>query len=71
MCNYLPSRQPFFRYPLETRSSSPPTASASNLRRRLARNHSPQKAAESILAQHGKATDDALVLVARYLRDRP
>jgi len=32
-----------------------------------ARKHPPQKAAESILAQHGKITDDALVLVARYL----
>jgi len=30
----------------------------------------PRTAAENILAQHGKATDDALVLVARYLRDR-
>jgi negative regulator of sigma-B (phosphoserine phosphatase) len=39
--------------------------------RRLARNHPPRKAAESILARHGKTTDDALVLVARYLRDRP
>jgi len=39
--------------------------------RRLARNYPPQTAAESILAQHGKATDDALVLVARYLQDRP
>jgi hypothetical protein len=39
--------------------------------RRLARNHPPRKAAESILAQHGKTTDDALVLVARYLRDHP
>ncbi len=38
--------------------------------RRLARNHPPRKAAESILARHGKTTDDALVLVARYLRDR-
>jgi hypothetical protein len=34
-----------------------------------ARNWPPQKAAEKILARHGKATDDALVLVARYLRD--
>jgi negative regulator of sigma-B (phosphoserine phosphatase) len=38
--------------------------------RKLARNHPPQKAAECILARHGKATDDALVLVARYFRDR-
>jgi hypothetical protein len=37
--------------------------------RKLARNHPPQRAAESILARHGRATDDALVLVARYLRD--
>jgi phosphoserine phosphatase RsbX len=35
--------------------------------RALARNQIPQKAAEMILAQHRKATDDALVLVARYL----
>jgi serine phosphatase RsbU (regulator of sigma subunit) len=34
--------------------------------RGLARHHPPQKAAESILAQHGKTTDDALVLVARF-----
>jgi negative regulator of sigma-B (phosphoserine phosphatase) len=39
--------------------------------RGLARNNPPEKAAESILAQYGKTTDDALVLVARYLRDRP
>jgi len=37
--------------------------------RKLARNHPPQRTAESILARHGRATDDALVLVARYLRD--
>jgi hypothetical protein len=42
---------------------------SSDFTRKLARNHPPQKAAESILAQHGKATDDALVLVARYLRN--
>jgi negative regulator of sigma-B (phosphoserine phosphatase) len=42
---------------------------SSDFSRKLARNHPPQKAAESILARHGKATDDALVLVARYLRD--
>jgi phosphoserine phosphatase RsbX len=35
----------------------------------LARSNPPQKAAEKILARHAKATDDALVLVARYLRD--
>ncbi len=34
--------------------------------RDLARSQPPQRAAESILARHGKATDDALVLVARY-----
>jgi negative regulator of sigma-B (phosphoserine phosphatase) len=39
----------------------------SDFARGLARKHAPQKAAESILAQHGKTTDDALVLVARYL----
>jgi phosphoserine phosphatase RsbX len=42
---------------------------SSDFIRKLARNHPPQKAAESILAQHGKATDDALVLVARYMRN--
>ena len=39
----------------------------SDFARGLARNHPPQKAAEKILARHGKTTDDALVLVARYL----
>jgi hypothetical protein len=34
--------------------------------RDLARSQPPQRAAETILAHHGKATDDALVLVARY-----
>jgi len=43
---------------------------SSDFTRKLPRNHPPQKAAESILAQYGKTTDDALVLVARYLRDR-
>jgi phosphoserine phosphatase RsbX len=43
----------------------------SDFDRRLAGNDRPQKAAESILSRHGKATDDALVLVARYLGDRP
>jgi negative regulator of sigma-B (phosphoserine phosphatase) len=38
--------------------------------RGLARTHRPQKAAEGILARHGKTTDDALVLVVRFLRDR-
>jgi negative regulator of sigma-B (phosphoserine phosphatase) len=37
--------------------------------RGLARNCPPQKAAEKILARHARVTDDALVLVARYLRD--
>ena len=41
----------------------------SDFARGLARNNPPQKAAEKILARHAKATDDALVLVARYLRD--
>lgn len=41
----------------------------SNFARGLARNYPPQKAAEKILARHARATDDALVLVARYLRD--
>ena len=44
---------------------------SSDFTRKLARNNPPQKAAENILARHGKATDDALVLVARYLRDSP
>ena len=39
----------------------------SNFDRGLARSHPPQKAAESILAQHGKTTDDALVVIARFL----
>lgn len=43
---------------------------SSEFDRRLARNHPPRKAAEGILARHGKTTDDALVLVARYLRER-
>lgn len=41
----------------------------SDFARGLARNYPPQKAAEKILARHAKATDDALVLVARYLPD--
>jgi phosphoserine phosphatase RsbX len=41
----------------------------SDFARGLARNNPPQKAAEEILARHARATDDALVLVARYLRD--
>jgi negative regulator of sigma-B (phosphoserine phosphatase) len=41
----------------------------SDFARGLARNSPPQMAAEKILARHGKATDDALVLVARYLGD--
>jgi phosphoserine phosphatase RsbX len=39
----------------------------SDFNRGLARNRPPQRAADSILARHGKTTDDALVLVARYL----
>lgn len=31
----------------------------------------PQQIADRILAQHGKGTDDALVVVARYLGDEP
>jgi len=31
----------------------------------------PQQLADQLLAQYGKATDDALVLVARYLGDNP
>jgi serine phosphatase RsbU (regulator of sigma subunit) len=38
----------------------------SDFARGLAMNHPPRKAAECILASHGKATDDALVLVARF-----
>ncbi|MGB0074634.1 MAG: SpoIIE family protein phosphatase, partial [Terracidiphilus sp.] len=41
----------------------------SDFARGLARNLAPQRAAEEILARHGKTTDDALVLVARYLGD--
>ena len=43
----------------------------SDFSRRAARKYPPRTAAENILARHGKTTDDALVLVARYLRDRP
>ena len=39
----------------------------SDFARGLARNFPPQQAAEKILARYGKATDDALVLVARYV----
>ncbi len=39
----------------------------SDFARGLARNLPPQRAAENILARHAKATDDALVVVARYL----
>lgn len=38
-----------------------------NFERTLALSQPPQKAAEDILARYGKSTDDALVLVARYL----
>jgi hypothetical protein len=43
---------------------------SSDFSRELAWSLAPQKAAESILARHGKTTDDALVLVARYLPAR-
>ena len=39
----------------------------SDFNRRLVHQHMPQKAAEAILARHARPTDDALVLVARYL----
>jgi serine phosphatase RsbU (regulator of sigma subunit) len=39
----------------------------SNFDRGSVLDRAPQKAAEKILARHGKTTDDALVLVARYL----
>jgi phosphoserine phosphatase RsbX len=42
----------------------------SNFGRELVWNVPPQGAAENILARHGLITDDALVLVARYLPDR-
>ncbi|HEX3472293.1 MAG TPA: SpoIIE family protein phosphatase [Silvibacterium sp.] len=42
----------------------------SNFARGLARSHPPRKAAEIILARHGKTTDDALVLVAQFLAGR-
>jgi serine phosphatase RsbU (regulator of sigma subunit) len=37
----------------------------------LTLNHSPQKMADLILAQHGRRADDALVLVARYIGSVP
>jgi negative regulator of sigma-B (phosphoserine phosphatase) len=40
---------------------------SSDFSSKVARTLPPQEAAKSILAQHGKTTDDALVLVARYL----
>jgi serine phosphatase RsbU (regulator of sigma subunit) len=43
---------------------------SSDFSRELVWNLPPQKAAESVLARHGKTTDDALVLVARYLSAR-
>lgn len=42
----------------------------SNFARGLAGNRTPQKTAESILARYGKTSDDALVLVARFLLGR-
>lgn len=41
-----------------------------DFRRDLAWSQPPQRAAEGILARHGKATDDALVVVARYAGSR-
>jgi serine phosphatase RsbU (regulator of sigma subunit) len=43
---------------------------SSDFSRELVWSLPPQKAAESVLARHGKTTDDALVLVARYLPAR-
>jgi len=43
----------------------------SDFARGLAASQPPQKAAESILAHHCKATDDALVLVVRFLSAGP
>jgi len=43
----------------------------SDFARGLAASQPPQKAAESILARHGKTTDDALVLVVRFLSGCP
>lgn len=43
----------------------------SDFTRGLAASQPPQKAAESILAHHSKTTDDALVLVVRFLSARP
>lgn len=38
--------------------------------RGLVQNQPPQKAAQTILARHGRGVDDALVLVARYVGNR-
>jgi hypothetical protein len=43
----------------------------SSFARGLAGSQSPKRAAESILARHGKPTDDALVLVVRFLAGHP
>ena len=43
----------------------------SDFARGLAASQPPQKAAEIIMAQHGRTTDDALVLVVRFLSGRP
>jgi phosphoserine phosphatase RsbX len=43
----------------------------SDFSRQLARSLPPKKAADAILARHGRPTDDALVLVARYLGALP
>lgn len=42
----------------------------SNFAPGIAQSQPPQKAAQSILARHGKGNDDALVLVVRYVGDR-
>jgi negative regulator of sigma-B (phosphoserine phosphatase) len=42
----------------------------SSFARGLVDHRTPQRTAESILAQYGRASDDALVLVARFLLDR-
>ena len=43
---------------------------AADFSRELARNLPPQKAAEGVLARDGKASDDALVIVARFAGSR-
>ena len=43
---------------------------SSSFAREFTQGESPQKAAQGILARHGKGSDDALVLVARYVGNR-